>query len=46
VIPPDVVRVLIPSYTGADNELFSTRYVYFFATEPKWSISTTKEDGE
>ena len=46
VIPPDVVRVLIPSYTGTDNELFSARYVYFFATEPKWSISTTTEDVE
>ncbi|MFZ2634318.1 MAG: type IV conjugative transfer system lipoprotein TraV [Desulfosalsimonadaceae bacterium] len=46
VIPPDVVRVLIPSYTGTDNELFSARYVYFFATEPKWSISTTTEDSE
>jgi len=46
VIPPDVVRVLIPSYTGTNNELFSTRYVYFFATDPQWSISTTKENNE
>jgi conjugal transfer pilus assembly protein TraV len=46
VIPPDVVRVLIPSYTGTDNELFSARYVYFFATEPKWSISATTESEE
>ena len=46
VIPPDVVRVLIPSYTGTDNELFSARYVYFFATEPKWSISTATESEE
>jgi conjugal transfer pilus assembly protein TraV len=46
VIPPDVVRVLIPSYTGSDNELFSNRYVYFFATEPTWSISTIKEGDE
>ena len=46
VIPPDVVRVLIPSYTGTDNELFSARYVYFFTTEPKWSISTATESEE
>ena len=46
VIPPDVVRVLIPSYTGTDNELFSARYVYFFATEPKWSITTATESEE
>jgi conjugal transfer pilus assembly protein TraV len=43
VVPPDVVRVLILSYTGSENELFSYRYVYFFATEPEWIISTTKE---
>jgi len=44
VVPPDVVRVLILSYTGSENELFSYRYVYFFATEPEWIISTTKEE--
>ena len=43
VVPPEVVRVLILSYTSSNNELFSYRYVYFFATEPKWVISTTKE---
>jgi conjugal transfer pilus assembly protein TraV len=43
VVPPDVVRVLILSYTGSDNELFGYRYVYFFATQPEWVISTTKE---
>ena len=43
VVPPDVVRVLILSYTGSGNELFSYRYVYFFATDPKWIISTGKE---
>jgi conjugal transfer pilus assembly protein TraV len=46
VIPPDVMRVLIPSYTGADNELFSARYVYFFVTEPRWSISAATEERE
>ena len=43
VVPPEVVRVLILSYTGSNNELFSYRYVYFFATEPKWIISTARE---
>ena len=43
VVPPEVMRVLILSYTGSDNELFSYRYVYFFATQPKWIISTGKE---
>ncbi len=43
VVPPEVMRVLILSYTGSDNELFSYRYVYFFATKPKWIISTGKE---
>jgi len=43
VVPPDVMTVLILSYTGTGNELFSYRYVYFFATEPKWVISTAKE---
>ena len=42
VVPPEMVRVLILSYTGSNNELFSYRYVYFFATEPKWVISTSK----
>jgi len=42
VVPPEVVRVLILFYTGSNNELFSYRYVYFFATEPKWVISTSK----
>ena len=43
VVPPHVMRVLILSYTGSDNELFTYRYVYFFATEPEWVISTSKE---
>jgi len=43
VVPPDVVRVLILSYTGDDNQLFGYRYVYFFATEPGWVISSGKE---
>jgi len=46
VIPPDVMRVLIPSYTGTDNEWFSARFVYFFVTEPKWSMSAATEERE
>lgn len=42
-LPPKVMRTLILSYTGSDNDLYSYRYVYFFATEPKWIFSTTKE---
>jgi len=43
VLPPKVMRTLILSYTGSANELYSYRYVYFFATEPEWIISTTEE---
>jgi len=43
VVPPDVVRVLILSYTGNDSHLFGYRYVYFFATEPGWILSSGKE---
>jgi len=40
VIPPEVLRVLILSYTGSENEMFGFRYAYFFATDPKWMLST------
>ena len=43
VLPSKVMRTLILSYTGSGNELYGYRYVYFFATEPQWIISTTKE---
>jgi len=46
VIPPDVIRVLIPSYTGSDNALYGARYVYFFVTEPQWSLSSALIDNE
>jgi hypothetical protein len=46
VIPPDVIRVLIPSYTGSDNALYGSRYVYFFVTEPQWSLSSAMIDNE
>lgn len=43
VIPPTVVRVLIPPYTGNDNNMYGSRYTYFFATEPKWQFTTGLE---
>ena len=43
VLQPQVMRTLILSYTGSNNELYSHRYVYFFVTEPKFIISTTEE---
>jgi len=43
VAPPEVMRVLILSYTGSDNKLFSFRYVYFFASDPKWIYSTATD---
>lgn len=46
VIPPDVIRVLIPSYSGSDNALYGARYVYFFVTEPQWSLSSAMIDNE
>jgi len=42
VAAPDVMRVLIMSYTGPENILYSYRYVYVFVTEPKWIYSTTQ----
>ena len=46
VATPDVMRVLIMSYTGSENILYSYRYVYVFVTEPKWIYSTTQIERE
>lgn len=43
VVPPEVVRVLVLSYTGAKNEMFGFRYAYFFGTQPEWMLSTAFE---
>ncbi len=43
VAPPDVARVLILSYTGDDNVLFSYRYVYFFLDKPRWILSPVED---
>jgi len=43
VIPPKVMRVLILPYTEKGNNLLTQHYIYFFATEPRWAISSFKE---
>ena len=43
VVPPDVGRALILSYTGDDNTLFSYRYVYFFLNEPRWVLTPVED---
>ncbi len=43
VVPPEVVRVLVMSYTGDEDEMFGYRYIYFFATDPAWLLSTAME---
>ena len=45
VVPPEVVRILVLSYTGMQNEMFGYRYIYFFATQPSWALSAGIEDG-
>jgi len=44
VAAPNVMRVLMMSYTGPGNDLYSYRFVYIFVTEPKWIYSTTQID--
>lgn len=46
VVPPTVVRILIPPYAGNDNHMYDSRFVYFFATEPKWQFTTGLEGEE
>lgn len=43
VVPPEVGRMLVLSYTGTENELFGFRYVYFFVSDPSWLLSTASE---
>jgi conjugal transfer pilus assembly protein TraV len=38
--PPQTARILVLSYTGDENVMYGFRYVYFFASEPKWIFST------
>ncbi|MEZ4566848.1 MAG: TraV family lipoprotein [Desulfobacterales bacterium] len=46
VIAPDVIRVLIPSYTGSDNALWRVPLCVFFVTDPQWSLSSATVDTE
>lgn len=39
VAPPKVMRILVLPYTTKDNTLEMSRYIYFFATPPKWILS-------
>jgi len=39
VVPPKVMRVLILPYTTKSNTLEMSRYVYFFATPPRWVLN-------
>jgi conjugal transfer pilus assembly protein TraV len=45
VVPPEVVRILVLSYTGMENEMFGYRYIYFFATQPSWLLSAGAGNG-
>lgn len=36
IAPPNVVRILLLSYTGEDNQFYGWRYVYFMDGSPKW----------
>ncbi len=36
VVPPTVMRGLVLTYIGDENELYSYQYVYFFVDDPSW----------
>ncbi len=40
IAPPNVVRILLLSYTGEDNQFYGWRYVYFMDGSPKWVYGT------
>jgi conjugal transfer pilus assembly protein TraV len=40
IAPPNVVRILLLSYTGEDNQFYGWRYVYFMDGAPKWIYGT------
>ncbi len=41
--PPKILRVLILSYVGEENELYGWRYVYIMVDEPAWIIGAGEE---
>ena len=43
VKPPKILRVLILSYVGEENELYGWRYVYVIADKPQWVIEAGGE---
>ncbi len=45
VAPSQVVRVLFLPYRGESGELFMSRYVYFFAEEPRWIMGDYLQEG-
>lgn len=45
VIPPEVVRLLILSYTGDETEMYGHRYTYFFGTAPEFMLPTAIDEG-
>ncbi len=40
--PPKILRVLVLSYVGEENEFYGWRYVYLMVDEPTWVIGTSK----
>ncbi len=45
VAPPEIVRVLILSYTTDENAMMGYRHAYFIASPPRWILSTFDERG-
>jgi len=39
VVPPEVLRVLLLSYTSDKNDLFMPRFVYTLVGNPKWIVT-------
>ena len=44
VKPPKILRVLILSYVGEENELYGWRYVYLMIDSPSWVIGVGREE--
>jgi len=44
VTPPKTVRVLILPYKDSQGTLYMQRYLYFFASEPKWVLDVDDID--
>lgn len=44
--PPKIMRVLLLPYTGEENELFMSRYVYLKVEDSDWILSNIGENQE